>query len=676
MAKKGVVKQAAEWTRRVHPKLRMMLNGDPHVNAYRAENTGACFMKTEKLADQTPPVSSVVTPEEARAVKRLPKLNRRNRQRAKVMVNVFVETTEAVNFPEARARHGNFAVIQVPLDRVETLVKRHPKVAFVEQAENLKEPGAIPLATRAAAPSKAVEEPKLHHNGKGVLIGIIDVQGFDWLHPDFDDGKGTTRFLKIWDQGRTNGKPPDTGKDSKKYNYGTEITQAMMKRAVAQAPKAGVSPHDLEPQSQMAPGSHGTHVTSIAAGNSGVCSKADIAAVLISLPEMDRRTSFYDATNLLDAISYLLDFAKSRDQPISINVSLGTNGHAHDGSSTLDRWIDALIAEPKRSVCVAAGNAGQERAAKPGDLGYILGRIHTSGRIASKGLNYDIEWIVAGDNQIDVSENELEFWYEPQDQIAVYVMPPGGAWIGPVKPGEFIENLVLPNKTVLSIYNERYHPANGSNYISIYLSPLTQVSQVIGITSGMWKVRLQGIDIRNGNFHGWIERDDPTNLGDGRYYWPSYFSEQSNVDASSVSSLACGSRIVSVANLDEAKQRIHITSSQGPTRDGRFKPDIAAVGTEVWAANGFGEADQPWLAMTGTSMASPYVAGVIGLMLAAKETLTAAQINGILKATARPLPGSTYEWVNDSGFGVIDPVACIKEALNVDTRSDLKEKFR
>ena len=66
--------------------------------------------------------------------------------------------------------------------------------------------------------------------------------------------------------------------------------------------------------------------------------------------------------------------------------------------------------------------------------------------------------------------------------------------------------------------------------------------------------------------------------------------------------------------------------------------------------------------MTGTSMASPYVAGVVGLMLAVEPKLTAAQILGILKATAQPLPGGTYEWVNDCGFGVISPAACIKAA--------------
>ena len=36
--------------------------------------------------------------------------------------------------------------------------------------------------------------------------------------------------------------------------------------------------------------------------------------------------------------------------------------------------------------------------------------------------------------------------------------------------------------------------------------------------------------------------------------------------------------------------------------------------------------------MTGTSMASPYVAGVVGLMLAQNKDLTAAQCLGILAA--------------------------------------------
>jgi hypothetical protein len=79
--------------------------------------------------------------------------------------------------------------------------------------------------------------------------------------------------------------------------------------------------------------------------------------------------------------------------------------------------------------------------------------------------------------------------------------------------------------------------------------------------------------------------------------------------------------------------------------------------------------------MTGTSMASPYVAGVVGLMLSTQPKLTAAQINGLLKATARPLPGCTYEWINDSGFGVVNPTACVEHAATSQARVDVKDRF-
>jgi subtilisin family serine protease len=671
------------WQRHIHPKLRMMLNSDPQVNACRAETTGASRV-TASLAKTALPLrlgtqASALTAE-LPATKKLDKAA----PRRDVRVHVFVETTGPAKLKGQRARKGNLSILEIPLDEVETVAKR-PRVAFVEQAENLKRPGAVQLATSGKPPAeriKASSDARVHsNNGAGVLIGIIDVEGFDWTHPDFSDGKGGNRFVAIWDQGRQKGKPPEG------FDYGVEITREAMQKACAEAPAVGVGPHDLEPQSQMVPGSHGTHVASIAAGNSGVCSKADIAAVLVSLPEgdFDRRTSFFDSSRLIDAVNYILAIAdgrnpahkrkRKRKKPVSINISLGTNGHAHDGSSALDRWIDALLAKPGRSICVAAGNAGQEREEKPGDIGYILGRIHTSGLIAATGLDHDIEWLVAGDGLIDVSENELEIWYEAQDRVSIEILPPDGQRIGPVMPGEFIENLQLPDKTFISIYNERYHPANGSNYISVYLTPYTR-DVVVGVRAGKWIVRLHGLEIRDGRYHGWIERDDPVPLEGGRYFWPSYFSERSNVDAYSVSSLACGDRIVSVANLDELEQRINITSSQGPTRKGGLKPDVAARGTDVLAANGFGQEQQPWILMTGTSMASPYVAGVIGLMLAAQPNLTAAQINGILKATARPLPGGTYEWADDAGFGVIEPEACVKQAVLAHTRTEVTDRFK
>jgi subtilisin family serine protease len=654
--------------RNQHPKLRMFANCDPVVSSAKSEVQPALRVTTAELAKSTPPVATALSPEAA------PKRGTAKKrgvdilaQRGDIEVNVFVRSTETLPPAEGQQTLRGMATRRLGLDELANLA-REASTVFIEPADALKLPRPIKGSTGATPPARRVPgaAPAELGNGKGMLIGIIDVEGFDWAHPDFIVGGGT-RFVSIWDQGA------EEGRDRKGLERGRKITADSMQAALKDAARIHVSPHDLEPQSQMVVGSHGTHVASIAAGNHGLCSKAEIAAVLIAQPEdeIDRRTSFYDSTCLLDAVYYLLNLAGER--PISINVSLGTNGHAHDGSSILDRWIDALLSEPGRSICVAAGNAGQERPEAPDDLGYMMGRIHASGKFDAQGLDHILEWQVVGDKIKDASENELEIWYEPQDRVAISVRPPDGDWIGPVLPGEFIENHQLPDRTLISIYNELHHPTNGANYAAIYLTPFFGSNVIVGVPAGVWQIRLHGLVVRDGAFHAWIERDDPADLGDGNYFWPSFFTETSQVDTSSVSSLACGQRIVSVANLDELKRRAHITSSQGPTRDGRPKPDITAPGTRIVAANGFGDPNDPWIEMTGTSMASPYVAGVIGLMLAAEPTLTAAQILGIIKATAKPVPGTTYRWANDLGFGVISPESCVAEASRALKRTELKK---
>ena len=80
--------------------------------------------------------------------------------------------------------------------------------------------------------------------------------------------------------------------------------------------------------------------------------------------------------------------------------------------------------------------------------------------------------------------------------------------------------------------------------------------------------------------------------------------------------------------------------------------------------------------MTGTSMASPYVAGVAGLMLSVNPRLTAAQINGILRRNARPISGATYEWQNDVGFGVVDAAASVLEAQSFDRDIDVTKQVQ
>ena len=76
--------------------------------------------------------------------------------------------------------------------------------------------------------------------------------------------------------------------------------------------------------------------------------------------------------------------------------------------------------------------------------------------------------------------------------------------------------------------------------------------------------------------------------------------------------------------------------------------------------------------MTGTSMASPYVAGVVGLMLEAEPRLTSAQIGGIIQRTSQPLSGATFDWADDAGYGVLNAQACIEEAATMHARKRIE----
>ena len=672
-----------ELARKIDPKLRMIRNGSLEVNLIRAEHSANIAAKSERVSNSVALVRDELSA--PIAMRELPKSAKRGRLKevpSDILVNVFVGVegrSGSKRVPGETGRQGDLATACVKLSELADVAAREG-VSSIELGEPIKVPRPVLGASSSRAPAgRAPRNPPgvSHRGGQDVLVGIIDVQGFDFAHPDFLDSNGKTRFERIWDQGG-NARPAPSS--SSPYNFGAEFRKEHLDAAISAAGGVGVPAYELEPQSQLASGSHGTHVASIAAGNRGVCPKAKLAGVLISIPkeDSDRRLSFYDSTRIAHAVGYLFDLADELGcKAVSINVSLGTNGHAHDASSAVSRWVDHALATPGRGICVAAGNAGQEAPEHPDDIGYVVGRIHTSGLIEAAGLSEDIELVVVGNTIADISENELELWYEPQDRFAVAVRPPDSSeWIGPIEPGEFIENRQLDDGSFLSVYNELYHPANGNNYIGIFLSPFLSDAGVVGVPAGTWTVRLFGRDIRDGRYHGWIERDDPRPIGRvaDKELWsfPSFFTTLSNVDDSSVSSLACGRNVISVGNLDRVANRVNISSSQGPTRDGRTKPEVLADGTDVVAANGF-DPDEEWIAMTGTSMASPYVAGVVGLMLSVEPKLTAAQIRGIIQRTATPLPGADFQWRTDAGFGVIDAEACLREAAHAFQKKDLTE---
>ena len=88
---------------------------------------------------------------------------------------------------------------------------------------------------------------------------------------------------------------------------------------------------------------------------------------------------------------------------------------------------------------------------------------------------------------------------------------------------------------------------------------------------------------------------------------------------------------ITVGALDK-NSAIAVYSSQGPTEEGRIKPNIAYVGSNVMSV-AFNTGDQ-YTDMSGTSMATPGAAGVAALMLQANPDLSPFDIRNIMQETA------------------------------------------
>jgi len=88
------------------------------------------------------------------------------------------------------------------------------------------------------------------------------------------------------------------------------------------------------------------------------------------------------------------------------------------------------------------------------------------------------------------------------------------------------------------------------------------------------------------------------------------------------------------AFADVGEDGFNITdfSSRGPTADGRTKPDICAPGLDIMAADA--GTTNGYVSYMGTSMATPFTAGSVALMLDANPNLTPAQVKDIIMNTA------------------------------------------
>jgi subtilisin-like proprotein convertase family protein/subtilisin family serine protease len=508
---------------------------------------------------------------------------------------------------------------RIPLDRLEE-VRRAPFVISLKPGVPLK-PNLKATLEEIRARKDLLPQSSVGNQGEGVVVGIVDY-GCDFVHPSFRHQDRSTRLLAIWNQG-------GVLSATSPFGYGSEHTREDINRALQTTDPYRTLAYEV-PRS-----SHGTHVMDIAAGNDGVAPKADLVFVEIRTPfstdpDVVMQTNFGNSVQLVEAIRYIFD--KAGDKPCVVNFSLGTNGGPHDGSNLAEQAIDVMLTQqPNRAAVIAAANSYEDG-------------IHAAGTVP-QGEFVDIQWEL---KEIDFTENELEIWYKGGDRFRLEVISPSGTSVASLELGE---NGRLKNdkgETMMFLAHRKQDPNNGDNVISLFNLPH------LGIPRGKWTVRLHGIEITDGSFHAWIERDD---IGQSQFVPP-------HDNTHTLGSLSCGKKTIAVGSYDAHKPTTPLSffSSSGPTRDGRQKPEVSAPGHDVVAAQ-----SRSLIGTTrksGTSMAAPATAGAIALIFAEAKAkglnLTIDEIRDILTKTARKTPPEHADsWHPRFGHGRVDAAACV-----------------
>jgi subtilisin family serine protease len=484
--------------------------------------------------------------------------------------------------------------------------------------------------------------------GSGVIIGIVDF-GLDFVHKNFrkPDKKGSTRILALWDQ---NGAPAE-GEKPHPFGYGRLISSERIDAALGVSGPYKELGYGPSKDSVFDTGAHGTYVTDIAAGNGegsgcpGFASAADIVFVDLSTSDVPLQgpqsvgNTFGDSVHLLEAVKFIFDFAETR--PCVVNLSLTTNGGPHDGTTLVERALDALVREkPNRAIVVAAGNSYD-------------GSIHAAGKVQAKGF-VDLGWKIP---RFDSTSNELEIWYSGKDSFGLEVFDPDGEFVMRVKPGQ-TRSIRDDRRGLITAVNRLNDPNNGDNNINVFFES--------GLRDGVWTIRLCGDRVEDGHFHAWIERDE---RGQSRFVRSADDSYSVNGDVT-LGSIACGHYSITVGSFDahEAALPLAESSSSGPTRDHRRKPhekpELSAGGERVLAAQS--ETLVLRHRQSGTSMAAAVVSGTVALMLAEAHQkregvpplhLEIDEIRDILISTARPATSKT--WDPRFGYGRV----CAAEAV-------------
>lgn len=490
--------------------------------------------------------------------------------------------------------------------------------------------------------------PPMGYKGKNVVIGVIDT-GIDFGHPDFKDSLGNTRVKHIWDQ-----KFSAAANTPQPYNYGQEWDSLQIMQGLC-----------TSVDNQY--GSHGTKVSGVAVGNGitahqyrGIAPEADIIVVALD---------FNNSTNsvITDAVKYIYDKAASMGKACVINCSLGDYYGSHDGKDLQAKLIDSYINETNgRALVAAAGNGGE----LPIHLGY------------SSINDTSFTWMKNNTNEIylDVYADSADF---KNLNVSIGVSDNNYTY-----KGNFGFRSV-DSSLFTVVYDTIYNNGNRIGTILTYTDYTDGVYTFSSLIQPdslnyLWSFETAG----TGKIDSW--NFDFIASGLPSFTQLSAMEKYKRPDTLQTicSSFQCSNEVISVANYVgrkthlDSRNLIHVaegtvdsiyrTSSFGPTRDLRLKPDIAASGENIITVGERGfmnwlianqphivTADSMHMIFGGTSAAAPIVAGFAALYFEAFPNASNEQLKqDIINCSKTDLfTGAVpnYHWGNGKldGYGAI-----------------------
>ncbi|MBS1806809.1 MAG: S8 family serine peptidase [Acidobacteria bacterium] len=559
-----------------------------------------------------------------------------------------------------RARVGDIAVAEIPVDELPNLaglaaVKQLHAAKFKSLLSDHK--FAVRASSKAAAAfandaaNAAIKAPEaratLNMTGRNVVIGLID-SGIDWRHGDFRTADGKTRIKALWDMSDNSG----TGPNGVGRIYSeTDINAALQTSGV-------VNERDLN--------GHGTHVAGTAAGNglgtggsvsggtfTGIAPDADLIVVKATRSNSAQATFADD--DLIAALAFINEQATAANKPFVINFSIGGHYSAHDGSDPIEQAVDNLLASGKgKQVVIAAGNEGDDN-------------IHASGILPENGET-TIPFSVT-----NKAEGMLAI-YQGSDAVSARIVKPNGTIVGPVS----LYGLITSDPDV------ELENAPGES-VSEPKAVLVTFKQRL---AGQWKLILKGTRINNGRYDVWTQDAGGTQLAPGV-----------SDGLSSVASPATARRAISVGNFVTKTEyvdlngvtrtrtqqggvgQLAISSSLGPSRDGRLTPMLTAPGSylastrsadytvdsytggAVLPENLTNDDGKHYVAF-GTSMSAATVTGTVALMLQANRNLDPGQIKRFLLRTVTNDRFTGASVSPQFGYGKLNTLEAVKAVID------------